>query len=62
MANTSCIEIKKFNAKNFEPWKLKMKDLLIDRDQWVAVKPGANPTGMSQEEWDKLDRKSRSSI
>jgi hypothetical protein len=38
------MEIKKFNGKNFELWKLKTKDLLMDRDQWIVVDPGTEPT------------------
>lgn len=30
MASSSRIEIEKFNGKNFELWKFKMKDLLVD--------------------------------
>jgi hypothetical protein len=32
MASSSKMEIDKFNGKSFEPWKLKMEDLLVDRD------------------------------
>jgi hypothetical protein len=32
MASNSKMEIKKFNGKSFELWKLKMEDLLVDRD------------------------------
>ena len=39
MLNTSSIQIEKFNGQNFELWKLKMEDLLVDREQWIAVKP-----------------------
>jgi hypothetical protein len=44
MASNSKMEIKKFNGKSFELWKLKMEDLLVDRDQWIAVYPGTAPT------------------
>jgi hypothetical protein len=44
MARSSKMEIEKFNGKNFELWKLKMEDLLVDRDQWIAVDPGTAPT------------------
>jgi hypothetical protein len=87
MASFSRIEIEKFNSKNFELWKLKMEDLLIDKEQWIVVDPGTHPTGtqptgtqmigtqptsaqttstpptgMSKEDWEKLDRRSRSTI
>jgi hypothetical protein len=31
------IEVDKFFGNNFEMWKLKMKDLLIDQDLWDVV-------------------------
>jgi hypothetical protein len=45
MASSSRIEIEKFNDKNFELWKLKMEDLLVDKEQWIVVDPGIQPTG-----------------
>ena len=62
MASSSRIEIEKFNRQNFELWKLKMEDLLVDKEQWVAVDPGTKLTGVSIEDWEKLDRKVRSTI
>jgi hypothetical protein len=44
MASSSRIEIEKFNSKNFELWKLKMEDLLVDKEQWITVDPGTQPT------------------
>jgi hypothetical protein len=32
MASNSKMEIKKFNGKIFELWKLKMEDILVDKD------------------------------
>jgi hypothetical protein len=82
MVSSSRIEIEKFNGKNFELWKLKMEDLLIDKEQWIVVDLGTQPIGtpststqatstqptstptigMSKEDWDKLDRRARSTI
>ena len=62
MVSTSRIEIEKFNGQNFELWKLKMEDLLVDREQWIAVDLGMKPTATSQEDWDKLERRARSTI
>ena len=62
MASSSRIEIEKFNGQNFELWKLKMEDLLVDKEQWAAVDPGTKPTSVSTEDWEKLDRKARSTI
>ena len=44
MASSSRIEIEKFNGKNFELWKLKMEDLLVDKEQWIVVDPGTQST------------------
>jgi hypothetical protein len=46
MASSSRIEIEKFNGKNFELWKLKMEELLVDKEQWIVVDPGTQPTSM----------------
>eukprot|EP00253_Pinus_taeda_P013306 PITA_13306 len=45
MASSGKIEIEKFNGQSFELWKLKMEDLLVDKDQWIAVDPDS---------WDSL--------
>jgi hypothetical protein len=87
MASSSRIEIEKFNGKKFELWKLKMEDLLVDKEQWITMDPDTQPTGtpststhdtstqptstqttstpatgMSKEDWEKLDRRARSII
>eukprot|EP00253_Pinus_taeda_P021493 PITA_21493 len=62
MASSGKIEIEKFNGQSFELWKLKMEELLVDKDQWIAVDPGTKPTGVTDEEWKKLDRKAKSTI
>jgi hypothetical protein len=62
MASNSKMEIEKFNGKSFELWKLKMEDLLVDRDQWIVVDPGTAPTGTSADDWKKMDRKAKSTI
>ena len=40
MASSEKIEIEKFNGQSFELWKLKMEDLLVYKDQWIAIDPG----------------------
>ena len=45
MVSSSRIEIEKFNGKNFELWKLNMEDLLVDKEQWIIVDLGTQPTG-----------------
>jgi hypothetical protein len=62
MASNSKMEIEKFNGKSFELWKLKMEDLLVERDQWITVDPGTAPTGTSADDWKKTDRKAKSTI
>ena len=62
MGSTGKIEIEKFNGQSFELWKLKMEDFLVDKDQWIAVDPSTNPTGVTGEEWYKFDRKAKSTI
>ena len=34
----------------------------MDKYQWIAVDPSTKPTGVSDEEWKKLDRKEKSTI
>eukprot|EP00253_Pinus_taeda_P005842 PITA_05842 len=62
MVSSGNIEIEKFNGESFELWKLKMEDLLVDKDQWITVDPSTKPTGVTDEEWKKLDRKAKSTI
>jgi hypothetical protein len=62
MARNSKMEIEKFNGKIFELWKLKMEDLLVERDQWITVDLGIAPTGTSADDWKKFDRKAKSTI
>eukprot|EP00253_Pinus_taeda_P021051 PITA_21051 len=62
MASSGKIEIKKFNGQSFELWKLKMEDLLVDKNQWIVVDPGTKPTGVTDEGWKKLDQKAKSTI
>jgi len=53
--------MEKFNGTNFELWKLKIEDLLVDQYLWVVVS-GTKPTGMIDEEWVVLERRVRSLI
>jgi hypothetical protein len=55
MVRNSKIKIEKFNGKYFEFWKLKIEDMLVDRDQWIMVDLGTAPTGTSTGDWKKLD-------
>jgi len=49
MASSGKIEIEKFNGQIFELWKIKMEDLLVDKDQWIVVDPDTKPTRVSDE-------------
>jgi hypothetical protein len=51
MESISRLEMEKFNGTNFDLWKIKMEDLLIDQDLWVAVS-GTKHIGMKYEEWE----------
>ena len=62
MTSSSRIEIKKINGQNFELLKLKIEDLLVDREQWVELCLGTILTGMPMKEWEKLERRERSTI
>lgn len=39
-----------------------MEYLLLDQEKWIVVDLRTTPTGTSKEDWEKLDRKSRSTI
>jgi hypothetical protein len=39
-----------------------MEDMLVDRDQWIAVDLGTAPTGTSADDWKNLDRKAKRTI
>ena len=56
------IKINKFNAKSFELWKLKMEDLLVDKEQWIMVDQGIAPKIMSAKDWKNLDQKAKITI
>ena len=44
MVNSLKMEIEKFNGQSFELWKIKMEDLLVERDQWITVDLSTAPT------------------
>ena len=55
-------QFEKFNSHNFELWKLKMEVLLVYQEQWIVVDLGTKPTWSPQDDWDKLERRERSTI
>jgi hypothetical protein len=66
MANmqSSKFEVEKFSGKsNFELWKLKMQDLLVQQGLKKALARNLKkPTAMKNEEWEDLDENSLSII
>jgi hypothetical protein len=56
------MKINNFNGQSFESWKLKMEDLLVERDQWIAMDLGTMPTKNSIDDWKRLDRKAKRTI
>ena len=56
------MEVEKFNGTNFELWKLKMEDMLEDRDLWEANSSATRPETIAQADWDLKDRKAKGLI
>ena len=61
MASTSRLEMEKFNSTDFDLWKLKIEELLVDEDHLVAISE-TKPTSMKNEEWAISKRKTISII
>jgi len=61
---SSKFEVEKFNGKtNIELWKLKMKDLLVQRLlQKALARKSKKPTSMANDEWVDLDVRALSTI
>jgi hypothetical protein len=61
---SSKFEVEKFNGKNnFELWKLKMWDLLVQQGlQKALVGKSKKPNNMSNEDWEDLDARALSTI
>jgi len=59
--STFRLEMENFNGTNFESWKLKIDDLLIDQHLWVAIY-GTKLVGMKDEECVVLERNARTFI
>lgn len=66
MAKTqsACFEIEKFNGKNnFENWKVKMHDLLVQQGVVKALLgKNKNPPSMMEDEWNEMDDRALSAI
>ena len=50
MVRNGKIEIDKVNGHSFDLWKLKMEDMQVDKDEWIAIEMGTNPTIISTED------------
>jgi hypothetical protein len=50
MESNSKMEIERFNGQSFELWKLKMEDILVEREQWIMVDLGTAPTETSADD------------
>ena len=60
---TTVIDMEKLSGDNFALWKSQMEDILILKDQYFPIKGTINkPSSMTNEEWNKLDRKEISTI
>jgi hypothetical protein len=61
---SSKFEVEKFNDKNnFELWKLKMRDLLVQQGlQKVLAGKTKKPTSMTDKDWEDLDARALSTI
>lgn len=69
MSGGSRVEIEKFDGTRFDLWKMKMEDLLCDRDLWSAIekeKPDAAQPDVVDpkeiEDWVRIDRKAKGLI
>ena len=58
------IDVEKFSSTNFEMWKLKMEDLLIDQDLWDVIdEKNLSPTNQTLvAQYDVIDRKAKGLI
>lgn len=56
------MEVEKFNGTNFELWKLKMEDIIEDRDLWEDFSLDVKPAVISQADWEIKDQKAKGLI
>lgn len=60
---TTVIDMEKFSGANFAIWKSHMEDILILKDQCFPIEGTTmKPSSMTNEEWNKLDRKAIATI
>ena len=58
MAEDGKFRVKKFNSQNFPLWKMQMEDYLYQKDLYLPLGGKTKMLmGMTDEEWNLLDRK-----
>ena len=58
MAEDGKFRVDKFNGENFLLWKMQMEDYLYQKDLYLTLSGKTKkPTGMTDVEWEILDRK-----
>ncbi|MCY6488028.1 hypothetical protein, partial [Actinobacillus pleuropneumoniae] len=63
MAEDGKFRAEKFNGQNFSLWKMQMEDYLYQKDLYLPLGGKSKmPTGMTDEEWNLLDRKALGTI
>jgi len=56
--DTIVTNMEKLSRANFPPWKSQMEDILILNDQYFPIEGTTKkPSSMTNEDWNKLDRK-----
>lgn len=60
---TTVTDMKKLSGANFALWKSQMEDILILKDQCLSIEGTTKkPLSMTNEEWNKLNRKAIATI
>ena len=63
MAEDGKFRVEKLNGQNFSLWKMQMEDYLYQKDLYLSLGGKTTmPTGMTDEEWNILDRKALRTI
>eukprot|EP00253_Pinus_taeda_P025261 PITA_25261 len=63
MAEDGKFRVKKFNSQNFSLWKMQMENYLYQKDLYLPLGRKTNmPMGMTNEEWNLLDRKALGTV
>ena len=63
MAEDGKFRIEKFNGQNFSLWKMQMEDYLYQKDLYLPLGGKTKmSTGMTDVEWNLLDRKALGTI